>query len=257
MVHARSWMVMGAVPACAAVVALAREAHAAGQLAMSRGTIEALTADALLYTACLVLVVAPLVGVVTVRNVAVADHDDGRRHAGPLAVAWPLLASVACVASGSAALTLVGIGTRPGAAAFVVASHATLAAVALALTVFGALCAVRLRDPLDAAGCSLAVVLAATGGLFAGGGWIADLPPRMLESALAANPLVAMASSANIDIFRMDLLYRISPLAHIGVEYPPWSHVCAGYLVTAAACFTGLTLTSGNPRVEPAMKGHA
>ena len=153
MVHARSWMVMGAVPACAAVVALAREAHAAGQLAMSRGTIEALTADALLYTACLVLVVA--------------DHDDGRRHARPLAVAWPLLASVACVASGSAALTLVGIGTRPGAAAFVVASHATLAAVALALTVFGALCAARLRDPLDAAGCSLAVVLAATGGLFA------------------------------------------------------------------------------------------
>jgi hypothetical protein len=254
--HARSWMVMAAVPLCGAVVALAREAQAAGALAMSRPTLAALTADVSLYTACLVVVVAPLVGVGTVRRVREV-HGHRCHHVPPLAVAWPLLASIACLVGASAALTLLGIGARPGAAAFVVASHATLAAVALALAVFGALCAAALRDPLDAAGCSLAVVLTAAGGLFAAGAWITDLPPRLLESALAANPLVAMVSSANIDIVRMDVLYRISPLAHVGVEYPAWHVACVGYLVAAAACFTGLTLTSGNQRDEPAMKGRA
>ena len=112
--------------------------------------------------------------------------------------------------------------------------------MALALAAWGALCGV-FSDPLDAAAFSLIVVLVAAGGLLVAGASVADLPRRLVALALTASPLVVIASAANIDIVRMDLLYQISPLAHMQVDYPPGTRervVSRSWVL----CFLGLTL---------------
>jgi hypothetical protein len=114
------------------------------------------------------------------------------------------------------------------------ATHLTLGAAGLALAVFGAWCGSTFRDPLDAAACSVAVVLIATCGLFALGTLSADLPTSVVNAALLANPIVAVASAANIDLLRFEFLYQISPIAHGRFDYPAW------YL--AAACFSLVSL---------------
>jgi hypothetical protein len=62
----------------------------------------------------------------------------------------------------------------------------------------------------------------------------------LIDLALAANPLITMASAAHIDVMRMDLPYQMSPLAHIQVQYLSWQAACAWYLSVAGLCFLGL-----------------
>lgn len=234
---------MASVPVWAVALAVVREVEATRQLVLSADTMRALTADAQLYTAFIVLAAAPLAGVVTVRTAAAAGADP-RRGARLASIALPVVIAVLLLVAVSASVTLAATGAGNGGAGFVAASHLTLMAVALSLAALGALCASVMPHPLDAAGSSLAIVLTAAGALFAAGGWVADLPPRLLAVTIAGNPLVAMSSSAGIDIVRMDLLYKISPLAHLGVDYPPHYGTAAAYLAIAAACLTGLVLKS-------------
>jgi hypothetical protein len=171
---------------------------------------------ALLWEVTAVVVIAPLAGV------ALAARDfRGLRRA---VIALALLGGVSL-----AAALIAGVPWQTA-----IATHLTLGTAGLALAVFGAWCGATFRDPLDAAACSVAVVLVATCGLFALGTLSADLPTSVVNAALLANPIVAVASAANIDLLRFEFLYQISPIAHGRFDYPAW------YL--AAACFSLVSL---------------
>ena len=195
----------------------------------------ALAADALLYTGACAIVAAPVAGaaVAAARRSLPADRDTA---SAALGTAWPLIVAVLLFAGVSALLTFGWTAGREDAAAFVARSHVTLVAVALALSAWGAFCGASFRDPLDAAAVSLLVTLVAAGGLLVAGAVVADMPQRMLGLGLAASPLVVIASAARIDIVRMDLLYQISPLAHMQMTYPAWHSAAVAYLALA---FTG------------------
>jgi hypothetical protein len=206
---------------------------------MPAATRRALTADALLYVAAMVVLVAPLAGVTVASDTRASRRPAGVRRA--LGTAWPLVVAVALYTLTSAALTAVGWGRwNVDAVRFVTTSHATLFTVALALAAFGALCGSTFADPLDAAGFSLTTVVVATGAILVAGVSIADLPRPVIEAALTASPLVAMVSAAHIDVVRMGALYQISPLAHLQVNYPAWYAACGWYLGLAALCFLGV-----------------
>jgi hypothetical protein len=81
--------------------------------------------------------------------------------------------------------------------------------------------------------------LAATLALFAAGPALDHAPGRLIDAALAANPIVAMAAAAKIDIFHGELLYQLSPLAHTQIHYPASAGTIGGYGAGAVALFTG------------------
>lgn len=114
-------------------------------------------------------------------------------------------------------------------------SHAILWAAALVLAMVGAACASAFSEPLDAAACAMAIALSSAVAVFAGGPVLDAIPRWLLEGALIFNPLVAMAGAANIDLFRMELLYQVSPLAHRHVDYPAPVTVFAAYVLVAVA----------------------
>lgn len=208
-----------------------------------------LAGDAILYTVGGAVIAAPLAGVVASANGA----------AGRLAARWgatgTLTVAALLFAVTSGLLTLGWSAGREDAVTFVLRSHATLLAVTLTLAAGGAVAAAWLRDPLDAAAVSLLAALLGTVGLLVAGAAAADVPESMIALGLAASPLVAVASAAHIDIVRMDLLYQISPLAHMRMDYPSWYGACAGYLTVALACFAGLTWK--HRMSQPALRGRS
>ena len=217
-------------------------------LSLSAPVLRELVPDALLFTAGAAILGGPLAGVAA-RARILGDGRQPWRQA--LTVTSWLAVDVLVFVMASALLTLYARGGGADALAFVGPSHATLAAVALALGLFGAVCGALFRDPLDAAACSLTIALLAAGGLLVAGASVADMPRGLIDLALLASPLVAVGSAAHIDLVRMDLFYQISPLAHLGVGYPAWHVSSAWYLAMALVCFAGLvwTLRTSRSRV--------
>jgi hypothetical protein len=198
-------------------------------------------ADALLHTAWLLVLVVPLAGV--------ARASRRRTGAGVgvgLSVVASLALSVGLVVAASALLTLTALGGQ--AVGFVATSHAALAAVALALAGIGALIGTLFDDALDAAAVSLTIALLTGGGLLVAGAWVGAVPRPLVDSLIAANPFIAVAAAAQVDVSRLELFYRISPLAHIGVEYPVWYVTCARYSAVAAVCCTVVCLRFRAPQ---------
>jgi hypothetical protein len=117
--------------------------------------------------------------------------------------------------------------------------HLTLGAATLALSALGIWCGSAFRDPLDAAAWSLAVPLIATCGLLSLGSFSADLPTPIVNAALLANPIVAVASAANIDLLRFEFLYQVSPIVHRTFDYPTWYAAVACFSVAALIAATG------------------
>jgi hypothetical protein len=242
---------IGAVllPPAAAAAAVAINEEPASWLSLSAATLRPLTADALLNTFAMILVAAPLAGVAAIGSEERDTRVLGRASA--FSVVVTLAAAVLSLTASSALLTTLGRGDA-GAIELVTASHLTLAAVAMALGVFGALCGAVLRDPLDGAAIAVGLVLVAAGGVILAGAPVADLPRELLRVGLVASPLVAMASAAGIDVIRLDTVYQISPLAHMGIDYPSWVAACGSYLATSFVFFIGLVWRC-RPRVEPAV----
>jgi len=144
---------------------------------------------------------------------------------------------------------LLTIGWRFGqgdALAFAARSHITLAAVAMALAAWGAVCGLWFHNAMDAVGVSLLTTLVAAGGLLLGGTLSADLPRSLVAIGLTASPLFVAASAAQIDLLHSDLLYQISPLAHVQIGYPTWTVATACYLLAAGIGI--LTLTAAKRR---------
>ena len=129
----------------------------------------------------------------------------------------------------------------------VLVSHATLAVIGFALAALGGWLGSTLRDPLDAAAFSSGTALVAALGLFAAGPLAADLPTPIVNAALSASPIVSVASAADVDLLRTDLLYRLSPLAHRQFEYPAWYSPLLGYgtLLLVSVAGTARSLRKG------------
>jgi hypothetical protein len=174
----------------------------------------------LLWETVAVVVIAPLAGV------ALAGH--GFRALRRAAILFAVMGGVSI----SSAILIARVPWQTAMAA-----HLTLGTAAIALAVLGGWCGSTFRDPLDAAACSVTVALIATCGLFFLGSTGADLPTPVVNAALLVNPIVAVASAANIDLLRFEFLYQISPIAHRRFDYPAW-HL-------AAACFALVSLMAG------------
>jgi hypothetical protein len=215
------------VTACAASVAVYIEPGSWFDLSIS--TRQGLWRDALLYTAGAVVVAAPLAGV------AVGNSRDGAARVGTrLAVTAGVTTLV------SALLAVLVFNARDLAGLqFVGTSHITIFTVGFALAAFGAFCGTLFADALDAAACSVALVLFAAGGLLVAGASVSDWPIPLLDAAITASPLVAMTSAAHVDIARMAVPYQMSPLARLQVEYPTWYAASAWYLLFACLCLGG------------------
>jgi hypothetical protein len=195
-------------------------------------------ADGLFYTGACAIVAAPLLGVFVVAG----QRDPSRTAGGPNALCASLGLAIAVLmfVMTSGLVTVSWRLGQPDANAFAVQSHLILLAVTLALSAWGALCAAWCRNPLDAVALSFVTVGVLSGGILVAGGVVAELPQTMIELALIASPLVAVASAAHVDLVRMDVLYQISPLAHMRFDYPAWETACGLYLMLASVCLLGL-----------------
>lgn len=212
----------------------------------------ALAADALLYVSAVVVIAAPLAGVLTMK----IEHRAARRPGARIALLTMRTIAVAVLffTATSASLTALEWGGSEGTLAFVVTSHATLAAVTFGLGAFGLYCAAMWRDTLDAAGFGLVLAVLAAGGVLVGGAGVANASPRVLQAALTASPFVAVATAAQIDVVRLETFYQISPLAHMRVDYPSWQSVCGWYLAVGLVCVVGVMRRFMNG--GPAGAGH-
>jgi hypothetical protein len=213
--------VTGCLPILTLVVSAAVNLDPAEWRLVTRMTLRGLLPDALLYSAWVVVICAPLVGVSVVSTLCGKDATAPAGYRGWLPgiigrLSLSFVAAVAPFAGVSAALFTLAWGVDRSSVAFVTTSHAVLTASALSLMAFGGLCAVVWADVLDAAACALVGTLVVTTGVLVAGAPVADAPRALIDAALTASPIVAIASAANIDVIRMDVLYQISPLSHVG-----------------------------------------
>jgi hypothetical protein len=241
-------LIAGAVcaPIAAHAAALAASVEPSEWLSLAAPVRWSLAADAVLFTTVSMILCAPVAGAAVA-----AGCREGRKDGRVLPAAVPLAGAVLLFAAVSAILTFgwrVGRGDELG---FVARSHITLAAAAAALAGIGALCAARFRNVLDAGGAALFTALVASAGLLVGGAGVGDLPGPVITAGLTASPLIAVASAAEIDIVRSDLLYQISPLAHMQIHYSAWSVATACYLALTSVCM--LTLTATDRRLSSAL----
>lgn len=211
-----------AVAALASVAAALEPGHWTG---VNASLVRNVTPDALLYSAVCAVVAAPLAGVAV---------GCWRR----LAVGTALMCAV------SAALTLARLGVSAESLEFVATSHAVLASATVALAALGALLGTFFRHPLDAAAVAVGVALTAAYGVLVAGAAVGTLSTGMLKAALLASPVMTVATAAHVDLVRTDIWYQVSPLAHIGLEYPAWSTVCGWYLLAGCAGFVASAIAT-------------
>ncbi len=235
------WVGAIAVPLAAAVVMLAERGFAiVGMVAPVRAQ---LAAHTFLVEAAMTVLAAPLAGVWAMTNVGAApgpasQHLSARLRAATSLV-LPLVGGATLLAATSVSVTLAL--DAPGTSTVLI-SHAVLWVAALTLAALGTLCAAAFRDPLDAVACALGGAIVVSLGLLVTGPVLDGIPTSLLDVALLANPIVATASSANIDVLRIDPFYQLSPLAHTRVDYPTPATTLASYGMTALLLFAGTTL---------------
>jgi hypothetical protein len=254
---ASRWLSVVVVPVASGAAAIAVDSRFAGLDRWSAVMRGQFGSRVFLIEAAFVVIGAPLAGVFSVRRrSADAASVLPAQAAGLLFRAWrlarPLLAGVTMLAATSAVTTLaVGPTIEPVTLA---TSHAVFWAAALALAALGAVCASVLPEALDAAACALGIALIVGLGLFAFGPVLDAIPRRLLGVALVGNPIVASAAAANIDIFRTEPLYRLSPLAHIQIDYPTPATTFIWYVVVAAALFVGSARSLARRASEPLLE---
>ena len=187
--------------------------------------------NAFLANALLSIVAAPLAGVLIARRT------------GNAWVMTRRLAGMACGFAGvSLVMSILGGAPPPGNLWSVTAAHVAMAAGAMGLAAFGALCERLFRNPLDAGATSVTAAAATGVGILIAGPFTADIPRPVIDGALLASPLVTTATAAGIDILRTDVLYRVSPLAHVGTEYSEWPVATAVYFLFTVVCVAGVVL---------------
>jgi hypothetical protein len=237
------WLAAASAPAAAILSALVMGGHSRPWFDLSRVARVHLNADALVLQTVFVVIGAPLAGVAVaasrLRKLVVINRAETLRSLW--SIAWAIGTGVTVFAATSAVLALAVMGTTAGLPLLII-SRATLWAATLALAALGAVCASSFSDPLDAAGCALALAFVVAAGVLVVGPAAAGAPTSVINAALLASPIVAIASAADIDILRGDVLYRLSPLAHIRFDYPAWQTAVGIYVTVGFACFTAMAL---------------
>jgi len=211
----------------------------AGWPVLTRASARAASVNALLLSGVWMIILAPLSAVMVTRHCRRAANASGERRTRWGSALARLAAAIACYVVTSAAIAIAMTGFHATALPAIAFSHVTLGTGMLAFAAVGVFFTAALRNPLDAAAASVAVTLALGIGILVAGPSVSDLPRAMVNAALAASPLVASASAANIDLLRLDALYHVSPIAHFQFEYPSW------YAATALYVTTGLLLLAG------------
>lgn len=199
----------------AAAVANARFIDAIGRPAVAR----VLAADAFLAVAILAVLATPIAGV--------------RLPASWRAVFTAFATFIVC--SLIAALAVSLRSELP--AALVLRSHAVLAIVGLALLGVGAIARAVMRHELDAAAAAVLVAIVAATAILVGGPRTANLSERTIDTALLANPLIAVTSAAEMDLLRSEVLYVLSPISHRRFTYPAWPTTAGTYGAVALCAF--------------------
>lgn len=230
------WLSAVAVP----IVALAAVLTVDGQwrllFDLPRTVRSQIAIETLLLETALMVIVAPLGGVALMaRRLRPRGPSDTRMIWRAWRLAWPLGIGATALAASSALAVRALVGAPADPLQAIVIPHAALWAAAFALGALGALCASVLTDPLDAAACALGLAIAASAGVLVAGPIIGEAPIGAINAALQASPIVAIASAADFDILRMELLYRLSPLAHGRFDYPTWQATCGWYVGLAFA----------------------
>jgi hypothetical protein len=188
--------------------------------------------------AAVLLVIAPLAGVFTALGVRsrCAGIEAGtlfsRMLTGAVWLLRGLLVRVTALVGASLIIALLA-GTAMDTAALL-RFHAVLWAAAMTMAALGAVCASACREPLDGAACAVGVAVLATAGVFVAGPALDNSSGHWLDVLLLANPLVASAATADIDVFRMHPFYQLSSIAHRQFDYPAAAAALATYAVTAA-----------------------
>jgi hypothetical protein len=194
--------------------------------------------------AAVLVVVAPLTGVFTAISVSASYGDlDGLSRVNGRVIAAGRLARALLVRTlvltlASAALAFAMRSSLDAGAIW--RAHAIVGAAALALMALAAACGAAFREPLDAAAAAVGLAAIVTVGVFAAGPSLDGLPRPLLEGALTVNPIVVTAGAADVDIFRMEPLYRLSPVAHRTIDYPDTVTAFVTY-VSIAVVWTLLT----------------
>lgn len=228
-----------ALPVVSLGVILATDTRWLGSVPFASAGRARLVGQMLLTEVALLVICAPLAGLFMALRMRTPGDGLARRSAvGKLFFsAWqlarPLLMRIALMTVTSA--VIVFTIRAPIDAKTVLLSHLVLWAAAMALATLGAVCAPLFDEPLDAVACAIGIALVVTTPVFVGGPALDSIPRWLVNASLVVNPIVATAASANIDLFRMDLLYRLSPLAHGHVEYPAATTAFAVYVLLAAA----------------------
>jgi hypothetical protein len=114
------------------------------------------------------------------------------------------------------------------------AALTTLTTALAALLAAGWVCREAFPDPLDRIAVTAVAAAAALFGVFALGDLTAGMPAALLNLLLLLNPIVAVASAANVDLFHTPWLYSVSPIAHREFQYPAWQAAAALYGCAAA-----------------------
>ncbi len=218
---------------------------------LSRPVLAGAALDTLLVDTVLLILAAPVVaaavGARARRPFPARSEAGAQARLGGLGILSWLIVLVAGFVVSSAGVSSLGWGASGEAAGAIIRSHVTLATAGLALAGVGAWCGLGFRHPLDAVGCSLGVSLVATGAILAGGPALADAPQPLVAAGLLASPLVTTAAAAGLDVFRTDVLYQVSPLAHVRLDYPAWQAAAGLYLLVALACFAGVARAVRRP----------
>jgi hypothetical protein len=234
----RWWLTAAALPLLAAGTATYEHAGLASWFSLPATARQGVAGDALLYVAVTVILLAPLAGVLTVCRGTPRQRSDAFWFA--LATGGRLALCALIFVVTSAAVMATALEFQDDAVVWLLSSHLTLAAVGMSLAAFGALCGTTFADALDAAGCSLVTVLAASAGVFVCGSWLFAAPRPVVDAAIAVNPFVTIMAASQIDVARMSVPYQMSALAHVDVQYPVWTTACVRYIGAAVVCLAGV-----------------
>ena len=139
---------------------------------------------------------------------------------GPLA-RW---AAVVGLVSGTVTLAAPAAMTMSALAAFTVC----LSLLAMGRTVGG-------RGTWATGAFALAgFLLLATAPAWLASGIAGQPPEALIQAIVVANPATPLAVALEIDLFRGEWFYRVSPLGSLRYAYPAWSVLAAAHLVTGA-----------------------
>ena len=168
------------------------------------------------------------------------------------AIVWS--ASLGLVLVGSSLVGLSMAGALWGGMAFtsVLASQWVLCGFVLAIASGAVLVTRWSANVVDAAGVVYGLVAACVAGLILIGPVASAVGSNgLVQSALVVNPFVGVASALEFDLLRSEWLYRISPVARRGFQYP------SPYAATAVYAFgTALFALGATRKRRPAGHGY-